>query len=336
MKSKFINGKIAFATTMLFVLAFCCNADDALAGVYSNRREGFAGMSFVFSENGYGMYASPVAMAPIKWERQKIGELDCVVLTLYNITTFEVREQCILLLVESETHSLAVIPEAATLEDAAKILADGLPDEAKLKKGRLYFTTADLPEEYKEAFEKMPDGIAKAKLSAEYHTEARKKEEERLKAEQPRLDECLQMIRSNPACIFDFELTFYEVNNRSKVKQTPECRALITAFSDQSILFTEEILMKFLNKYKWNEVFYLIGPIFARDELGETARRKLHPQMIDYGKKLDYDWAGAFYKHPNTPLELVKEVRDRKDIPGALTRHLDKRLADEKSKTSLP
>lgn len=331
MKSKFAEKNIMTVVTLLIVSVLWCNADDKLAGVYSNRAEGFAGAVFILSENGYGMFGTGCANAPAKWEKQKINGVDCIVMTLYDIMQTQVlREHHVLLMIESKTHSLTVIAEAATPEETAKILEGGLPDEEELKEKRLYFVSGDIPEEYKTAFEKMPEKLAQAKLNAERQAKAKRKHEERLRAEQPRVEECLQMIRDNPACIFDFELTFWKVGEQNKVKQTPECRAITAAFSDKSIPFTEEILLKFLDKYKWDEVFYLIGPIFTRDELSEASRRKLHPKVIDYGKRLNYDWGGAFYEHPNTPLDLVKDAHSRKDIPKGFREYLDKRLEAEK------
>ncbi len=327
------------AYVVISILVLCVSALGVesprrkLSGVYSNGRDGFGASSIFLAEDGHCLFAGGVSGAAGSWGVVKAKGEEFVHLRLadaYRDT--EVRETSALLRIDSKGRVLKLVSITNTLEAALSHYDGHRNKERPMRDGNYRFKTNAIPIEITSILSKFPEHLRMAKIRAERIRKSREAEAARLKAEQPRYDACRTKISKDPSIIGSFEIEFLKRDETEhailvgQAKRTPECRALIDALKDRSIVFPENALMALIEKYPWNRVFFVIGGAFVRDELSAESRRKLHVLMRESHGKLGYDVVGPFYMHPNTPIDLVQEAYAWEGNVLGLVRYLEKRL----------
>lgn len=332
MKLKFINVIAAIA------LAGCETDKSALVGIYSNGMGEFSASSVFLSSSGYGIFMAGVGGVPGSWDVLDAGGNCYVHMHWADGTSSELREGDALFALDKKMKTLEFVGIGDDLESAlakAKALPVGRPFN---REKNYHYVTNVIPPEYEKMLADFPANLEKMKRRAE--NRKRKKEEEaaRARQEQPIYEACLAEIKADPSKILTIPFAFYQEGEEPKflkgrAKRTPEVRAVMDALGDKTVKFSEEDLMSFLNRYEWESYFYVIAPVFVRDELTAESRRKLHPRMRDYAERLDGERAGAFYEHKNTPIDLVRDAYEWKGT-GWFKDALNRRLKNEKASTT--
>lgn len=312
MRIKNLRG---IAAACLLLAAGCTNPRNRVAGVYSNGRSEFSASSIVLSCEGYCLFSGGVGGALGSWEVVSRDGCDFVHLRLAD--TFlhsEVREFSALLRIEPTERMLQLVSITNTLDEAMSMHAAEHGKSAMKNRDGLYrYVTNVIPEEISAMLAKFPEELERAKMRAEGFRRGKEAEAARLAAEQPRYDAFRAKVAVDPSCIGTVELEFVKEgegpeHSVGKAKLTPECRALIDVLKDRRVALPEDALMKLVERYPWERDFFVIGHAFSRDELSAESRRKLHPRMRDFANQLNYELGGAFYEHPNTPVDLVQEA----------------------------
>lgn len=298
----------------LWLAAGCTNPRHRVAGVYSNGRSEFSASSVILSHDGYCLFSGGVGGACGSWEVVSGEVCDFVHLRLADTFSHsEVKEFSALLRIDAKERQLQLVSITNALDEAMSFYAEHGNSGPRNRDGLYRFVTNAIPEEVSAMLAKFPGELERAKMRAEGFRRAKEAEAARLAAEQPRYDAFRASVVADPSCIGAVELEFVKAgegpdHSVGKAGWTPECRALIDVLKDRSITFPEEALMKLVEKYPWESDFFIIGHAFSRDELSAESRRKLHPRMRDFANRLNYDFGGAFYEHPNTPVDLVQEA----------------------------
>ncbi|MGN0846787.1 MAG: hypothetical protein ACI4RA_05320 [Kiritimatiellia bacterium] len=323
------------AAIVLLLTVGCTNSRQRISGVYSNGRSEFSASSVVLSHDGYCLFSGGVGGACGSWEVVSGKGCDFVHLRLAD--TFlhsEVREFSALLRLDAKKRQLQLVTITNAFDEAMSFYAEHGNSEPRNRDGLYRFVTNAIPEEISAMLAKFPGELERAKMRAEGFRRAKEAEAARLAAEQPRYDAFRAKVVADPSCVGTVELEFVKAgegpeHSVGRARWTPECRALIDVLKDRSITFPEDALMKLVEKYPWESDFFIIGHAFSRDELSSDSRRKLHPRMRDFANRLNYELGGAFYEHPNTPVDLVQEAFAWERNCGGFADRLESRLKRE-------
>ena len=322
-----------FLASVAIAIAGCATGKSALIGVYSNGMSELRESSIVLSSSGYGMFLIAVGGVAGPWDVLHSKGSRYVHMHWVEGTSSELHESDALFAFDKKSRSLEFVGLGNNLEEAlAK--AHALPVDRPFNQGKNYhYVTNAIPPEYEKILADFPANLERMKRRAENWKRQKEEEAARAKREQPIYDACLAEIKADPRKILTIPFVFYQEGEEPKslegrAKMTPELRAIMSALGDKSITFPEDVLMSFLDRYEWESYFYVIGPVFTRDELTAESRRKLHPRMRDYAERLDGERAGTFYEHENTPIDLVRDAYDWKGT-GWFREALDRRLKKE-------
>ena len=332
MKLKFLQVIAAIA------VAGCETDKSALVGIYSNGMGEFSASSVFLSSSGYGIFMAGVGGVPGSWDVLHAEGKCYVHMHWADGTSSELREGDALFALNKKLKTLEFVGIGDNLESAlAK--ANALPVDRPFNREKNYhYVTNAIPPEYEKMLADFPANLERMKQRAENRKRQKEEEAARARIEQPIYEACLAEIKADPHKILTIPFVFYQEGEEPKflkgrAKRTPEVRAIMDALGNKAVKFSEEDLMAFLNRFEWESYFYVIAPVFVRDELTAESRRKLHPRMRDYAERLNGETAGAFYEHPNTPIDLVRDAYDWKGS-GWFRRALDRRLNNEKESTT--
>lgn len=321
---------------LLFVaiaLSGCVADKSHLEGVYSNGKDGFNASSLILSPSGDGLFMASAGGVFGSWDVLRREGKSYVHMRWADGNGSDVIEGDALFLLNEASRSLAFVGLANSLDEAlSNSCVSSVEHVVDREKNYTYITNA-IPLRYEKMIAAFPAYLATRKLRTEYKKRQREVDEGLAKREQTRYEDCLSEIRANPRKILTVPFTFYREDEGPKfmigrTKLTPELRAVMVALDDKSIRFPEDVLMSFLNRYEWETCFYVIAPVFVRDELTSDSRRRLHPRMRDYAERLDGMGAGAFYNHKNTPIDLVRDA-SHWDGFGRFKDAIDSRLKQE-------
>ncbi|MBR1920429.1 MAG: hypothetical protein IJ829_00335 [Kiritimatiellae bacterium] len=333
-----MRHEILLASVAL-ALAGCETDKSALVGVYSNGMSEFSRSSVVLSSSGYGIFTGGIVGALGSWDVLHANGTHYLHMRCADTTGSDVSECDALFILDEESKSL----EFAGLADdvaGALAMAKALPAERPFKQEKNYhYVTNVIPPDYERAIADFPADLERMKRQAANQKRQKEKELSRARKEQPIYEACLAEIKADPRKILTVPFAFYQEGVepgclKGRAKWTPEVKAVVDALGDKSIKFPEDVLMAFLDRYAWESYFYVIAPVFVRDELTAESRRKLHPRMRDYAERLDSEGAGAFYEHKNTPIDLVKDAYNWRGLKEALDRRLKKEQGPSESTAS--
>ena len=314
-------------------LAGCGTNKSALVGVYSNGMDELSCSSVVLSSSGYGLVTAGVGGVFGSWEVLHSGGNKYVHMHWVDEScSSEIREAEALFSFDKKRKTLEFVGMWDNLEDALDKVHARSADRPISREKKYHFVTNAIPPECEKMLADFPANLEKMKRRAEYRKREKEEEAARAKKEQPIYEACLAEIKSDPRKILTIPFVFYQEGEepkclKGKAKSTPELRAVVDALRDKSIEFPEDVLMSFLDRYEWESYFYVVAPVFVRDELTAESRRKLHPRMRDYAERLDGESAGAFYEHKSTPIDLVRDAYDWKGT-GWFRNALRRRLVE--------
>ena len=332
MRHAIIMASIAIA------LAGCKTNQSALVGIYDNGMEGFKSSSMILSSCGYGAVMTSVSGMLGPWNVINSEGNSYVHMHWTDCMDDEIHELDALFLLNKERRTLALAGTGGDLKGALAA-ARALPAERLLNQEMRYnYVTNAIPQKYEKAFADFPAELEKMKRRAAARKRQKEEEAARARKEQPVYEACLAEIKADPRKILTIPFVFYQEGEEPKflkgrAKRTPEVRAVMDALGDKTIKFPEDVLLSFLDRYEWNSYFYVIAPVFVRDELTAESRRKLHPRMRDYAEHLDGERAGTFYEHKNTPIDLVRDACGWKGS-GWFSDALNRRLKCESESAS--
>ncbi|MBQ8571353.1 MAG: hypothetical protein IJ444_07605 [Kiritimatiellae bacterium] len=310
---------LSFLSLMITVKAN--TLDGPPTGMYSNNSGGFDAANVFLSSSGYGFLRMSFGGVGGTWEVFEKGENTFVHMHLFDIVSSNkrIKENSALFVYEQSSKSLNLAVVADSLEIAMKEY-EKQSKSLKFSREKVFgFVSKEIPQHIEEVVVNFPAELERARFRVKYYAEQKAAEEARLKAEQPIYEECLKKISEDPQYVLSIQFKFYQKGDSAdfligRIKPSPESRAVTDALKNKDIVFPEEVLMKFLERFEWDRCFYVIRPIFSRDELSEASRRKLHPRMQEFSRNTSNDIAREFYEHKNTPIDLLKEACEWKII----------------------
>lgn len=302
------------------------DAEARLVGIWANFAEGFGLHALFLSENHLGVVLADVGGAGLKWRALKDdGKWFVVAETME--TPGMGKKVVLLMAADLRRERLERLGAADSEEEVWAKYRDGIEDREWWE---FYRVVNAVPEEWERRIAAFPAAAERERVSAAARERARQVELERRERERPRQEEVLRMLRENPAVLLELEFPLYGKDERFGLadlpRDSPELRATNEALADSSIPFTEAILMAFLEKQPTVDYWRFFHPIFARDELGPDARRRIAPRIADTG---NYDDACVFFNHPNTPLDVLLEAEKDTGMAGGAVDCLKNRLKRE-------
>jgi len=311
-------SRLLAVVTMLCLLAIGCTSSThapKLVGAYSSGTATSKASLFLLKD-GHAMAGNGMGT----WEVQHLDGKEYVVLTLIAPLRqlAPVQEFVVLCELDRPQKMLRYVADGPDVETARQMI----PEHFKKAWGGLdcfRFQSADIPDKVLELFRDFEQKVDEAKRQYEALQLWKKREQELEAATQP----ILEQIRQNPALVLELPLEPLPPDaprvrgdifrEQERLKDTPEKRAICAAFEDKTLVFPEEVLLEFLEKYDWETAVNVSCRIFARDELSTESRVRLHPRILEFGKKFPH-MLWRFYQHPKTPIELLKEATQVKPI----------------------
>ena len=298
-----------------------------LAGQYYNMAEGFGGCGLTISTNGFASVFLSVVSLVGSWKYQLIDQHPMVA-----VETYDPSANCdaaLLFGFSFNRKSFRLLAMTNSVENAIRQWRTA--EKSNKKSESLLQMTNGVPPEVESRLAKYPEWVRRELSERERMKQARQAEADRLQREKPLYEKRLAEIRENPETILTVPLQEYESPPHLKgiAKNSPEARALADALADQTILFKEETLIAFLKMEPWKKIHWFLARFFARNELSASTRRALFPQIIETAKQLNMDAASQFVLHQNTPLDLVRELRDTPGIPTGVMNAVNKRLEEK-------
>lgn len=327
----------------LMVIVGCKTKNILPTGVYSNEASGFGHSNVFLSPSGYGVVVLGVAGAGGTWEVFDEDRNTFVHFRLADIYSFSYRiiEHSALFVYDQTNKSLHLVALSDSLE-IAKEEYRNRPKHFKIDREKNFsFVTNQIPQQINAFIVKFPAELERAKFRIKYHAEQKAAEEARIRAEQPQYEACLKKITENPQYVLSIQFKFYQKGDSDdfligRIKSSPESRAVVDAFKNKDIVFSDNVLMQFLERFEWSRYFNIIRPIFSRDELSEESRRKLHPRMKEFSRNISMDIAREFYEHKNTPIDLLREAHEWKIISSNYLKEREETQKKDANNCSIP
>lgn len=168
--------------------------------------------------------------------------------------------------------------------------------------------------------------------SKEFRTEMRQRE---LRKKKEWFDRKLAKMKNDPSDILDVDIVYptEEEMNRYLNKASAFSDEMICcyyALTDGEAAFTEEILVKLLDKLDWAKADFIACAALGRKEQSAETLRKFAPRVEALIGKADERMIGLYYGNPNTPRDVLESARARGGFSDELKRVIDRRLADGK------
>ena len=298
-----------------------------LAGQYYNMAEGFGGCGLTISTNGYASVFLSVSSLVGGWKYQLIDQHPFVTVETYDLGSGN--DAVLLFGFSFNRKSFRLLAVTNSVENA--ISQWRISEKTNIKSAALLQVTNGVPYDFEASLAKYPEWVRRERLMRKRMEQERQAEAARLQLEKPIYEKRLAEIRENPEIILTLPLQEFESPPQLKgiARNSPEVRAISDALADPTIPFKEETLIAFLDKEPWRKIHTLLARFFARNELSVSARRTMFFQIIETAKNLNMDAASQYVLHQNTPLDLVKELRDTPGIPIGVMNAVNKRLEEK-------
>jgi hypothetical protein len=278
------------------ILVFCCAAvsyaaDTKFTGVFSNSAEGFKIVTLMVANNGLVYFHAAIGGQIGEWMFDDASST----LSIKHFDPSSTKDHSIQLKFDAKTRSYKLTrPDNATDAEPAN---------------ELKFVTDEIPEEMLEAFKAYPAMIKEARAQALAEREWKRRQEEQLEKERPEYERVLAQVHQNPKSVLSNEFYSRDV--------TPATRAFQASLKDTEVRFPEEVLIGLLEQLP-DDNHWIRAMIFARPELQASTLTKFYPKALKWGE-LNYTILANIAKHPNTPMETVRDLAGRDELPVGAT-----------------
>ncbi len=277
-------------------LAFCWaaisyGADTKWAGVFSNRAEGFKIVTVMVQNDGLAYFHAAIGGQIGEWKFDEPS-------STLSIKFFD----------PSSPEDLSVQLKFDAAVRTYKLLRPGNAGDAE-PSDKLAFVSDEIPEKMIEAFKAYPEKMKEIRARALAEREWKKRQEEQLERERPEYERVLAQIRKEPKSVLSNEFYSREV--------TLTTRAFQASLKDNDTKYPEEVLIGLLEQLP-EDNHWIRAMIFARPELQARTLTKFYPRALQWGE-LNYTILANIAKHPNTPIETVRDLAGKDELPVGAT-----------------
>lgn len=280
--------------SLIFVFCWAATsyaADTKFTGVFSNSAEGFKIVTVMVHNDGLAYFHAAIGGQIGEWTFDDASST----LSIKLFDPSSRKDHSVQLKFDAKTRSYKLTrPEHAADADPAN---------------ELKFVTDEIPEKLLEALKAYPEMIKKARAQARAELEWKRRQEEQLEKERPEYERVLAQIRQKPQSVLSNEFYSRDV--------TPATRALQASLKDNGVRFPEEVLIGLLEQLP-DDNHWIRVMIFARPELQASTLTKFYPKALKWGE-LNYTILANIAKHPNTPIETVRDLAGRDELPVGAT-----------------
>ena len=291
------------AVLCLAAASYAKEEDQKHLGVFSNEAEGFKIVTVMIHESGMAYFHGAVTGLIGEWKLD--ATKSTLPISIYDPSAR--KEQSLDLRFDKGSRSYEIIKPGKEAGDP--------PYE-------LYFISDDIPEKMVAAFKAYPEQIKKMKAQAAAEEQFKRRREEQLERERPEYERVVAQIKAEPRTVLAKEFHSKEL---TPLGQYPtKVRAFRDTLIDHDVTYPEKVLIELLEEVP-DDHHSLRVLLVKRPELtGETITR-FYPQAIEWGK-LNYTILANIAEHPNTPIEIVRDLAGRKDLAVGATNPAKYRL----------
>jgi hypothetical protein len=272
-------------------------------GVFSNEAEGFKIVTVMIHESGMAYFHGAVMGLIGDWKLD--AGKSTLSISIYDPSSR--KEETINLRFDKDTRSYDIIKPG---QEVGKPPYD------------LHFVSADIPEEIVTAFKAYPEQIKKMKAQAAVEQEFKRLREEQLERERPDYERVVAQIKAEPRTVLANEFQSKEL---TPLGQYPtKIRAFRDTLADHDVPYPEKVLIELLNQVP-DDHHSLFVLLVKRPELTGETLTHFYPEALEWGK-LNYTILANIAEHPNTPIEIVRDLAGRKDLAVGATNPAKYRL----------
>jgi hypothetical protein len=267
-------------------------------GVFSNEAEGFKIVTVMIHEGGLAYLHASVSGQIGEWSFDEPSSR--LSLKIFDPSTAEYQNVNFRFDKKSRTFGI-IRPDDGDKKDQ--------PHE-------LHLITDEIPKEMIEAFKAYPDQIKEIKARSVAERDWQTRREQQLERERPEYERILAEIKANPKSVISKQFYGRMV--------TPATRAFQASLKSEDYNFPEEVLVGLLEQLP-DDNHWIRALIFSRRELTSDTLMKFYPKALEWGE-LNYEVLANIAKHPNTPIEIVRDLAGRDELAVGATDPAKQRL----------
>lgn len=282
--------------TFSLILIFCWatisyGADTKLTGVFSNSADGFKIVTVMVHNDGLAYFHAAIGGQIGEWKFDEASST--LSIRFFDPSSPKDRSLQLKFDAKARTYRLVTPDNADSAEPSDK----------------LDFVSDEIPEKMIEAFKAHSERMKEIRARALAEREWKKRQEEQLERERPEYERVLAQIRTNPRSVLSKEFYSREV--------TPATRAFQASLKDKNTKYPDEVLVGLLEQLP-EDNHWIRAMIFARPELQASTLTKFYTKALKWGE-LNYTILANIAKHPNTPIETVRDLAGRDELPAGAT-----------------
>jgi len=276
-------------------------------GVFSKDADGFKSVTLMIHEDGLAYLHASVSDLIGKWSFDEPSSK--LSLKIFDPPTAEY--QTMDFRFDKKSHTFCIIK----------------PDDGDKKdqSDELHFISDEIPKQLIEAFKAYPEQLKKVEAQAVAARDWKTRCKQELEQERPEYERSLAKIKANPRSVLSKQFWGPIV--------TPAMRAFQASLHSKDYNFPEEVLVELLEQLP-DDNHWIRALIFSRRELTADTLKKFYPKALEWGD-LNDDVLANIAKHPNTPIEIVRDLAGRDDLAVRVTDPARRRLEEtEREKTN--
>lgn len=296
----------------LLIIASFCLVGASLAeekpkrhlGVFSNEAEEFKIVTVMIHEGGLAYFHAAVSGQIGEWKFDET--VSTLSMKFLDPSTME--EQELKLRFDEETRSYDLIKPGTEV-------ANNPPYE-------LHFISNEIPDSMVEAFKAYPTQIKKIKTQVAAEREFERRREEQIERERPEYERIVAKIKAAPRTALAKEFHRSELTELGQYP--PDIRAFRDTLTDDNVPFPEDVLIDLIEAVP-DDHYSLLTLLLQRPELTSKTLNRFYPKALKCAHQY-YGVAASIAEHPNAPIELLKDLAARQDIPVGATNPAKYRL----------
>ena len=289
---------------LVLIVSFCFGgasfAEDGPKthlGVFSNEAEGFKTVTIMIHEGGHAYLHAAVSGQIGEWEFDGIAST----LSIKFLDPSSMEEQALNLRFDEKTRSYDLIkPGKEALDDP--------PYE-------LHLISEDIPDKMIEAFKAYPEQIEKIRAQVAAKREFERQRDEQLERDRPEYERIVAKIKAEPKAALAKKYHRKELTDLGQYP--PDIRAFRDTLADHEVPFPEDVVIDLIDTIP-DDNYSLLTLLLQRPELTAKSLSRFYPKAVECAHQY-YGVAASIAKHPNAPIELLKDLAAREDIPVGAT-----------------